>query len=728
MQRICRRTKYRIQPRGFQHDLSAARELFRRGAYLNAFDLYEQFIAVYPEAAVPLLAKVYDLYQTFPFKDRYHLYQERIFDFNIKPDDKVLDMGSGHIPFPLATHLADIAIQDHHYGRAGVPFKHIAGKPVFECDIESTPFEDKEFEFVYCSHVLEHARNPERACRELMRIAKRGYIETPTKAKDIFLNSAKISNHNFYVEAVDGRLIFTPYTDEEIEGFQCSILMEMHTTPRTSREKAFSALLYLKPQLVNTMFLWNDWFEFRTRPVPADPPAKIRNQADDDDFPMGITIQEVRNLVSPDTSPGSARLRFLQLHPFYPQYLYDFYRDNPKLAAASFEEQTNALIHDGFSAVHMLPPYLSQYGYDAQLVVPNNVYAQERWLVEHGIHMKKNQERFYDIVRRQIETFKPHVLYICDPVTFASDFIRSLAWRPDLVVAWRAADIPGQTDWTEFDIILSSLAGIRKAALSLGARAAEEFFPGFPARISQALQHAQPEYDLVFTGQWTLTQHLPRNRYLEAIAKAASRPGRTFTCGFYLSGQLDMVTPEVFQFQRGPRFGIPMYQALRSGKIAFDARGTLDFKGSHQRKSQDLAGRETANMRIFEATGSGAFLLTEHFDNLQRYFEPGKEIETFRDKKELIEKIDYYLSHPEKCRRIAWRGQQRCLKNYSMEKRAGAFDRIMRSYIGNRTKSDQKDTVPVPFDQQHSETVSDLVEQAKTALHKWKTTHNDNYQ
>jgi ubiquinone/menaquinone biosynthesis C-methylase UbiE len=701
-----------------QYDLSAARELFRRRSYLNAFDLYEQFIAVYPEAAVPLLAEVYDLYQKFSYRDRYHLYQERVFNFNIGPDDKVLDMGSGHIPFPLATHLADIALQDHHYGRAGVPFKYVAGKPVFECDLESTPFEDKEFDFVYCSHVLEHARNPEIACRELIRIAKRGYIETPTKAKDIFLSSAKISNHYFYAEAFDGRLIFTPYSDEEIEGFQCSILMEMHTSPRTSREKAFSALIYLKPQLVNTMFPWNDRFEFRTRSVMADPPANTRNQADGSDAQMGITIQEGRNLVPPDISSSPARLRFLQLHPFYPQYLNDFYKNNPKLAAVSFEEQTNALIHDGFSAVHMLPPYLSQYGYDTQLVVPNNVYAQELWLAEHGIHLKKNQERFYDIVRRQIETFKPHVLYICDPVTFASDFIRSLAWRPDLVVAWRAADIPRQTDWTEFDIILSSLAGVRKAALSLGARAVEEFYPGFPARISQAVQQVQPEYDLVFTGQWTLTQHLPRNRYLESIAKAASRPGRTFTCGFYLSGQLDRVTPEVFQFQRGPRFGLPMYQSLRSGRIAFDARGTIDFKGSHQGRSQDLAGRETANMRTFEATGSGAFLLTEHFGNLQRYFEPGKEIETFRDKKELIEKIDYYLAHPEKCRQIARRGQQRCLKDYSMEKRAEDFDRIMRSYIGHRTKSDQRGTVPVPFGQQYLETVTDLVAQAKTALHK----------
>ena len=127
------------------------------------------------------------------------------------------------------------------------------------------PFEDKEFDFIYCSHVLEHAEHPEKACLEIMRVAKRGYIEAPTKGKDIFLNSTKISNHIYWIEAINGKLIFTEYTPDEIEGLQCSILMSMHTSPQTEREKAFSALIYLKPQLFNTMFLWEEKFDFEIR-------------------------------------------------------------------------------------------------------------------------------------------------------------------------------------------------------------------------------------------------------------------------------------------------------------------------------------------------------------------------------------------------------------------------------------------------------------------------------
>ena len=57
------------------------------------------------------------------------------------------------------------------------------------------PFRDTTFDFVYCSQVLECVKNPLAACREIMRVGKRGYIETPTLGKDtLFTWSARTSN------------------------------------------------------------------------------------------------------------------------------------------------------------------------------------------------------------------------------------------------------------------------------------------------------------------------------------------------------------------------------------------------------------------------------------------------------------------------------------------------------------------------------------------------------
>jgi len=157
------------------------------------------------------------------------------------------------------------AIQDSNFGRAGVPFKFIDGKPVTECSVESMPFADKEFDFVYCSHVLEHVESPEKACNELMRVSKSGYIETPLRGKDLFLNTGKISNHIWGIEYLQNKLIFTEYNEEELLGLQNGILLEMHVNPQTAREKAFSSLVCLKSDRVNVMMVWKDEFSFEVR-------------------------------------------------------------------------------------------------------------------------------------------------------------------------------------------------------------------------------------------------------------------------------------------------------------------------------------------------------------------------------------------------------------------------------------------------------------------------------
>jgi predicted SAM-dependent methyltransferase len=380
------------------------------------------------------------------------------------------------------------------------------------------------------------------------------------------------------------------------------------------------------------------------------------------------------------------RLKFLQIHTFYEQYLQNFYKTNPDLSSASFREQTDALIKDGFSGIHMFAPYMESQSYDAHLIIANNPYSQQQWLQENNAVIMKRKNWMYEIIQKQIDNFKPDILYFSDPIAFDSRFIRSLSWKSSLVLGWRAANIPEQTDWSEYDVMLSNLSSLRETALELGAGASEYFFPGFPASAYESICDVQPEYDVVFSGQWTLAQHARRNRYLKEIT-AASEQGRRFSCGYYLCGQANTIPAEVARFNLGARFGIPMYRALRTGRIAIDARGVLEIKKSFEQETVDLAGKETANMRIFEATGCGVFLLTEYFENLEQYFELGKEIETFRNKEELIEKIGYYLSNPEEREAIAQRGQRRCLQEYSMEKRAQEFDSIIQKHLIKKSKT-----------------------------------------
>ena len=53
-------------------------------------------------------------------------------------------------------------------------------------DVNGTklPFEDKEFDFCFASHILEHVIDPLSFLEEVVRISKRGYIEVPTPLAD----------------------------------------------------------------------------------------------------------------------------------------------------------------------------------------------------------------------------------------------------------------------------------------------------------------------------------------------------------------------------------------------------------------------------------------------------------------------------------------------------------------------------------------------------------------
>ncbi|HLL89940.1 MAG TPA: class I SAM-dependent methyltransferase [Tepidisphaeraceae bacterium] len=255
-----RRRPYRLPDVGdYAAGVAEAERLWAAGDFLRGTDVFEQVLLAHPRKCVPLLARLYDLYQTMPGREnRYDLYQRRHYDFGIRPGDRVLDVGSGNVPLPLATHQAEFAIDNDRFGRAGQPMRRLDGVRLVQASVQRLPFADKSFDFVYCSHIMEHVVDPVAACAELSRVARRGYIESPTRAKDLWMDQARCSNHNWFLSLKpDGRtLVFDQYTEEELTGLACDVLMKMHCDPRSDREKAFSALIYLRPQQINTCLLW----------------------------------------------------------------------------------------------------------------------------------------------------------------------------------------------------------------------------------------------------------------------------------------------------------------------------------------------------------------------------------------------------------------------------------------------------------------------------------------
>jgi hypothetical protein len=121
----------------------------------------------------------------------------------IRPGDRVLEIGSGHNPHPRSDVLCDRCIEDDSE-RGG---RLVADRPIVEGDAQALPFRDGAFDYVICAHVLEHVENPGEMLRELMRVASRGYIETPSEIAERLYGWPF---HRSVVHVVDGRLVIRP--------------------------------------------------------------------------------------------------------------------------------------------------------------------------------------------------------------------------------------------------------------------------------------------------------------------------------------------------------------------------------------------------------------------------------------------------------------------------------------------------------------------------------------
>jgi len=167
----------------------------------------------------------------------------------------VLDVGCGAYPFPYATMLVDLYTEKSEHRHEDL---RTNGKPFQVADINHLPFEDKSYDFVYCSHVLEHVEEPKRACEELMRVGKRGYLETPSLMTDVMFSWAK-GMHKWVTIIVADRIVFFDYNERLIQGVRNpywgrSIFSKKH--------HPLQDVFFNNQDIFNNSLMWHDYFNY----------------------------------------------------------------------------------------------------------------------------------------------------------------------------------------------------------------------------------------------------------------------------------------------------------------------------------------------------------------------------------------------------------------------------------------------------------------------------------
>jgi len=178
---------------------------------------------------------------------------ERIVEiFGIKNSDSVLDIGGGDNPFIRADTVVDTELGTSPH-RDGQSIRQDFKKRYVKADVQELPFGDKSFDFVFCSHVLEHVADPEQACREIIRVAKRGYIETPRKWMELF---AGHPSHQWLIDVNGGVLVFEKRKFIESPYLNCAL----HAAWRHKRLEERGLKEFRNISCVQ--YCWEDSFEF----------------------------------------------------------------------------------------------------------------------------------------------------------------------------------------------------------------------------------------------------------------------------------------------------------------------------------------------------------------------------------------------------------------------------------------------------------------------------------
>lgn len=414
-------------------------------------------------------------------------------------------------------------------------------------------------------------------------------------------------------------------------------------------------------------------------------------------------------------------MRLFKLGVYYPNYLRQFYDERPGLSAASYADQHTALIQDRVASSNFWSQALCRIGYETFDSIANAQPMQQQWAVEHGIPFDDNF--VFNISCAQIRQFRPEVLLVADYSTFTAAFldeVRANCPSVRLVVGWCGAPYHDVSVMRAWDIALSCIPEMVAEFRALGLNA-HHVNHGFEPRILEQLRprskstspftflgsivraprfHEEREGILlrlvqstpleIFSDVGVTAAPAARLSQLQRISdrtvRLAKRAGMTgavldkvpwLSAAMQRSGRaahVPALPPQVVARARKALFGLNMFQKLRESDVTLNTH-------------IDVSPRSASNMRLFEATGAGACLLTDWKENLNDLFAVDSEVVAYRNADEAIEKFRYLEAHPAERNAIAAAGQRRALRDHNFDCRAARIDEIIRGAPKRRSQN-----------------------------------------
>lgn len=370
-------------------------------------------------------------------------------------------------------------------------------------------------------------------------------------------------------------------------------------------------------------------------------------------------VADASGVTLPSLTASSQKCLFI--NTYYDGFLGSFYAKNPTLLTASYQEQKTLLQAQCFGDSDFYSHGLQAAGWHADDLIINCEPLQQAWAQEHASGAKG-----LELVLEQVKRIRPDCVYLQDIGLLTKELYQELRPLTELIVGQIAYPLSEHTYLQGFDVIFSSFPHFAERFRAAGITAYYQplaFEPHILKSLTKFPYSTRP-IDCSFVGGIS-PAHGAAYHLLETLA--AHLPIHFWGYGV----ETLPLGSAVKAAHHGEVWAKEMFYLLSASKITIN-------------RHIDVAENYANNMRLFEATGCGALLITDYKDNLNDLFDVGKEIVAYRSPEECIELVNYYLAHPEEAEKIATAGQNRTLRDHTYHKRMQRTARLLSRHLRHR--------------------------------------------